>query len=151
MQIRRLAEAPHCLPPLAHLLAETWPDWYGRPGGNDAGRDLAERAGRTGIPLGLVALGAGGRPVGTVALGLTGHGAEPAEGPWLNGLAVAPDMRRQGIGGQLIAAAEAETARQGYPRLFAAAREAADLFRRRGWCDLRALPDGWTVLVRDPV
>lgn len=130
-------------------MADTWPDWYG-PGGNAvAADDLILRSGRTGIPLGFVALDPGGRVLGTVALGLTGHGAEPEEGPWVNGLAVAAAQRGHGIGSALVAAAEAEVRRQGYPRAFTAAREAADLFRRLGWRDLRPLPEGWAVLLHD--
>ena len=100
------------------------------------------------MPLGFVAL-EDGRAVGTVALGLNGHGASPAEGPWVNGLCVVPDRRGHGIGASLVAAAERELRRQGYRRAFATAREARALFLRRGWEAIRPAGDGWQVLCRD--
>ncbi|SHI80803.1 GNAT family N-acetyltransferase [Wenxinia saemankumensis] len=152
LRICRLADAPHSVDEVERLITETWPDWYGgaeQGGGRGVARDdLALRMARTGVPLGFVAL-LDGRAIGTVALGLNGHGAEPAEGPWINGLCVAPDRRGAGIGAALVAAAEAELCRQGYPRAYATAREARTLFLRRGWRCLRVLEDGWHVLARD--
>ena len=127
------------------MLRDVWPEWYGPGGPGDAEADLRLRARLAGLPWGVVAL-EGGRPVGTAALGPASHGAEAGEGPWLLGLVAAPAWRGRGIGSALVAACEAEARRGGHGRLLATTEAAEGLLRRRGWDEVRRLPDGCRVL-----
>lgn len=125
-------------------MRDAWPGWYGPGGPGDAEADLLLRSRVAGLPWGVVALE--GAPVGTAALGLSSHGAEPGEGPWLLGLLVAPAARGRGVGSALVAACEAEARLGGHGRLLATTGAAEGLLRRRGWQEVRRLPDGHGVL-----
>lgn len=142
-RLRALADCPEAWEAMAGLMRAVWPDWYGPDGQGDALADLRARAGG-GLPHGWIAF-AGAEPVGTVALATTSFGALSGEGPWLIGLATAPDWRGRGIGGALIR--HVMSAAPG--PLYTTTREAAPLFARLGWKDLRGSQDGWRVMVCD--
>lgn len=132
--------SPAWIDPLARLLQQVWPDWYGPAGQGSAHSDLCDRCG-PGLPRGWVAL-VDQMPVATVALSAHSFGARPGETPWLTGLCTAPNHRGIGIGTDLIATVESET--QG--PIYTTTREAAPLFLRRGWHPIRQIEDGWQVL-----
>lgn len=141
---------------LVGLLRDTWPDWYGPTGNGDAAKDLADRHGRDGFPVGVAAL-IGGRAIGTAAMACASFGKVDAEGPWLIGLVVAPQYRKSGIGSEMIAWLEAEALRRNKHEAFATTREAAALLQRRDWAVLRDVTDEdgkiWQVLrksITDP-
>lgn len=125
--------------PVAKILQQVWPDWYGPQGNGDALADVRARCGAD-LPLGWIAIQQGGI-VGTVALTETSYGASEREGPWLAGLCTVPSARKQGIATALIATVEAQHAGP----IFTTTREAAPLFTRRGWQEMRSLEDGWRV------
>jgi GNAT superfamily N-acetyltransferase len=81
---------------------------------------MAQDAGSSGIPGKLIAL-AGNRPVGVVGLVQTDMpGYEPAAGlaPWIKGLYVEAEARRQGIGALLVRRCEAWAAALGHGDLY---------------------------------
>ncbi len=146
--IRPLAEAAGAMAPLAALMRAEWPDWYGPGGPGTPEADLRARCRKSGLPWGVVALGAG-MPVGGAALAHVSHGAAAGETPWLVGLVVAPDRRGQGIGSALVAACEAQARAEGFATLFSTTGAARGLLLRRGWRLLRRLEDGQEVLAKD--
>ena len=129
---------------VAGLMEATWPEHYGPNGPGFALADVAERHAGPELPWGVVAV-ADDRVVGTAALAELSFGARPGEGPWLVGLAVAPHMRKQGIGTALVKACRAEAARRGAAAVYATTCNATGLLHRSGWQDLRTV-DGWQVL-----
>ena len=70
-------------------------------------------------------------PVATVMVGQDGHRG------WLYYLAVAPELRKQGLGRRMVAEAEAGLAARGVPKVMLMVREdntaVVDFYRRRGY------------------
>jgi GNAT superfamily N-acetyltransferase len=130
-EVHLLADRPDLVGALARAYEREWPGWYGRAG-NSAVVDLTARLRRDGLPLGLVAIGAG-ISVGACALVTTAGPIETDELPWLGALWVDPAHRRRGIATLLIERAVVEAARQGYATLHATTRDAAALFHALGW------------------
>jgi len=136
--------------PLAELMEQVWPGYYGAGGRGDAFADLSVRARDTGFPYGMVAR-VGANLVGTGALTAgDSFGAHPGEGPWLIGLVVHPDHRAKGVATALIAALESAARTNGAPAIYSTTQAAAGLLRARGWRLLRDVTDdqgaGWPVL-----
>lgn len=140
LRVAVLEEVPAELERIALWFCEEWPDWYGPSGPGDAYRDL-ERclapAGR--LPRCLVALADGGVPVGTVSLRDTSPGSDRYPGAWLTALVVPQAFRRAGIGARLIAAAETEAQRLGFPEILTATATAQSLVFARDWQQIDAL------------
>jgi GNAT superfamily N-acetyltransferase len=87
-----------------------------------------------------------------VALRPDSVSTRPDLGPWVAALHVLPPFRGQGVGGQLIVAAEAVARRLGVPTLYAGSGRAAPLFVRCGWRALGTIPyhgETITLLRRD--
>lgn len=141
VQIARLCDHPDLLGDIAALYTTVWPTWYGPAGPGDALADLTERSQATGLPIGLIALW-GDQVVGAAALSAHSFGAMAGEGPWLIGLSVNPDFRRQGIGDQLIGRAEAVARSAAATWLYCTTDLAAGLILRRGWTDQRRAGEG---------
>jgi GNAT superfamily N-acetyltransferase len=53
--------------------------------------------------------------------------------PWLAGLYVAPEQRRQGVGAVLVRAIEDQARQRGHRRLFLYTRDTVEFYRRLGW------------------
>lgn len=112
--------------------------WPGEPG--DAREDL-ERCllPNARLPRCLVALDRDGRPLGTVSLRDTSPGSDLYPGAWLTALLVHRDFRKAGVGIKLIAAAEREAARIGFPEILTATATAGSLVLRRNWQQVKTL------------
>jgi GNAT superfamily N-acetyltransferase len=135
-EIRELADCPEVAPTIA---AWHWPEWAGgSPDGTLAGlqRLFASWIHRDGLPCIFVAFQADS-PIGSVAL--VPHDMEAPESrlasltPWLSGLYVIPDARREGAGSSLVVACEHRAASLGYSDLFLYTQTAEDFYLRRGW------------------
>lgn len=85
--------------------------------GLDIDRKLADS------PWGLLVLESDGAIVGSVMVGYDGHRG------WINYLAAAPGLRRQGIGSALMSAAEALLASRGCPKVNLQVRDGNDQAR----------------------
>lgn len=150
MQVDLLATRPELLRPLARAYEREWPDWY-LSGGASAEADLKQRSNADALPLGLVAH-VGGAPVGACALT---HKAGPIETeltPWLGGLWVDAEWRRQGIASAIVRRAAVEARRLGYERVYALTVNAEGLMRRLGWREIdRVDAEGqtWAILLRE--
>jgi GNAT superfamily N-acetyltransferase len=125
-----LVDHDEVLSDLVDLFESEWGDWY-NPRGASARADLAERLERNRLPLGIVAF-ADGQLAGTCALTLSSGGLTERS-PWLGGLLVKPNLRRQGVGLALVKRAKTEAKRLGFARLHALTAEARELFVRADW------------------
>lgn len=128
-----LIEAQEALAPLAALYRATWPPYYGPGGPGDALADLREAAREDGMPYAVVARDGENAPLGVAALRASSIGDELGLGPWLAGIAVAPDMRGRGIATALIAAIEEAARAQGFAALYTSTRILGGGLERRGW------------------
>ena len=126
-----LVDHPEAIDPLVALFEAEWPGWY-NPQGPSARADLSERARRSGLPLGVVAL-RDGVVVGTCALTASSGGLVTERSPWVGGLLVAPAQRRKGVAAALLDRAKAEARRLGHARLYALTSHAVALFESQGW------------------
>lgn len=128
-----------------HFEAE-WPHWYGPARRGDAAADLDAWANRAGhLPLGVVAVDAGGAPIGLAALKATSIEAYAHVGPWAAAGYVIPDRRRGGVGALLLSALSIEARRLGFAAIYCATMGAASLLAREGWRQIDAVAhDGGT-------
>ncbi len=117
LKIELLDDHPDALPMLKDLFESEWEPYYGAEGPADAETDLKNSANRTKLPIALVAL-VDGNVCGTAALKMESVTSYPDYFPWLAGLLVAPEYRRQGIGEQLIAKIEKLAKQLGYKEIF---------------------------------
>ncbi len=117
LKIELLDDHPDALPMLKDLFESEWEPYYGAEGPGDAETDLKNSANRTKLPIALVAL-VDGNVCGTAALKMESVTSYPDYFPWLAGLLVAPEYRRQGIGEQLIAKIEKLAKQLGYKEIF---------------------------------
>ena len=103
-----------------------------------------QEAGRNQLPITLVAIDPAGDALGAVALGRTDDGLSNSErrerSPWLVGMVVRSDVRRQGIGTLLVMALERLAADHGYSQVWVATGgDAVGFYRACGWADEESL------------
>lgn len=143
LRIELLADHPEAVPELVSWFEHEWAPYYGTNGPGDAEGDLRASCSRRELPLALVAL-FGEQLVGTAALKQESVTTHRHLTPWLAALLVAPEFRRKGIGGRLVAAVE-DTARQlGFTSLYvgtgAGSATSERVLRARGWEFLEKKP-----------
>ncbi len=117
LKIELLADHPEALPMLKDLFESEWEPYYGAEGPGNAETDIKNSANRTELPIAVVAL-VDGNVCGTAALKMESVTSYPDYFPWLAGLLVAPEYRRQGIGEQLISKIENLAKQLGYKEIF---------------------------------
>lgn len=130
VRIGLLADHPEALLPLAAAFASEWPEWYGVHG--NAVSDLRERARRTGLPVGLVAVD-GNAAIGALTIAEKSVPSHPHLSPWLIGFWVESSRRNGGIGAQLLTASCRHARQQNINALYVASAAASRLFTREGW------------------
>ncbi len=112
----------------------------------------AREAGRTDLPITLVALDGSGRALGAVGLGLADGALTEEErqlrGPWLLGLVVRADQRHLGVGRRLVVALEGLARDRGCSEVWVATgSDAREFYQRCGWVVRERLVlahGGWT-------
>ena len=132
MRIESIADHPDLIAVIAQW---HWDEWgHLDPNGSleswTAG--LALRTNRDSIPTTLVAL-SGDTLAGSVTLVEHDMDTRRDLSPWLAGLFVHPDFRRQGIGSALTIAANEKAESLGVPLLYLYTRSAWGLYERLGW------------------
>lgn len=93
---------------------------------------LRQRTNRDHIPTTYVVL-EGSELLGSVTLTYQDMNTHPELSPWLAGLYVRPDRRRQGIGSALTRHAVLAAAQMGVKRLYLYTESARGLYERLGW------------------
>ncbi|WP_298984381.1 GNAT family N-acetyltransferase [uncultured Roseibium sp.] len=132
--ILHLSDLPQPLDQISDWYQAGWPHWYGPGGTGDARHDLkACLAAPDTLPQCLVAVDRASTPVGTVSLRSTSPGSNLYPGAWLTALLVPEDLRRNGIGTALVAAAENEAAQLGFDRIHATTGSAMTILKNRRW------------------
>jgi GNAT superfamily N-acetyltransferase len=132
MNIDYLAEHRAFIPALSEWFLQEWRDYYGDKTWEDIASTFYQRLNRSRVPLALVAF-EGDRPLGTVSLLEESISTRKHLAPWLGGLYVREDVRRHGIGKQLIEAAAGEARGLGIKQLFIGIRKAEDYYSKLGW------------------
>ena len=132
MKIDYLAEHPAFIPALSRWFLQEWRDFYGDRTWEDVAGTFYQRLNRGRVPLALVAFD-GDRPLGTISLLEESISTRKHLAPWLGGLYVCEEMRRHGIGKQLIEAAVGEAGKLGVEQLFIGIRQAEDYYLKLGW------------------
>jgi len=117
LKIELLADHPEALPTLMKLFESEWEPYYGVEGPGDAETDIKNSANRTELPIAVVAI-VDGNICGTAALKMESVTSYPDYFPWLAGLLVPPEYRRQGIGEKLIAKIEGLAKQLGYNEIY---------------------------------
>jgi GNAT superfamily N-acetyltransferase len=141
-RIESLADHADLVPQVGHL---RWREWGDEDLDPNAWITLTrQEAGRNHLPVTLVAIDPSGDAVGAVALGLTDGALNDHErrerSPWLLGMVVRSDARRQGVGRLLVSALERVAADRGYSQVWVATgKEAVDFYRSCGWVDEESL------------
>ena len=123
--IALLAAYPALTPQVGEM---RWREWgYGEDTPEAWTEITARESGREHLPVTLVAMDASGRATGAVALADSDDALTERErsdrSPWLLGLVVRYDCRRQGIGRRLVSALEDLARDHGFPTVWVA----------RGW------------------
>lgn len=117
LKIELLADHPEATTVLKDLFESEWEPYYGTSGPGDAETDIKKSANRTELPIAVVAI-FDGNICGTAALKMESVTTYPDFFPWLAGLLVAPEYRRQGIGEQLIIEIEKLAKQLGYEEIY---------------------------------
>lgn len=132
VKIDYLAERPAFIPTLSEWFLREWRDFYAGRTWEDVASTFYQRLNRSRLPLALVAF-EGERPLGTISLLEESISTRKHLTPWLGGLYVREDARRDGIGKRLIEAAVGEAGKLGVEQLFIGIRRAEDYYLKLGW------------------
>ena len=127
-----LADHPEFLPTLAQWQHDEW--GHLRQGNSVEGRlaRLKSYSQRSGIPLTVVAH-ENGELLGSASLLRNDMETRPELTPWLAGVFVAPQHRRQGVGAELVRRLMAEAAAQKIPILYLYTVHSETFYANLGW------------------
>lgn len=134
-RVALLADHPDRLPELQRWFEQEWSDYYGPGGPGDAAADLQAYCRHDGVPMALIAL-RGERLCGIAALKTDRIAGYEHCQPWAGAALVSADLRRQGIGAQLLRQLVALAHSHGFPKLYCATATAQSLLQRQGWTRL---------------
>ena len=132
VQISYLIEHPGYIPELAQWLFEQWDSILGEGNPDARIKKLKAHMNRDKLPIAWVAH-ANGQLLGTSALRV--HDLEGREDltPWLGGVFVGADFRRQGIGAALCATVEDAARSRGMQTLYLFTLDKQAWYSRLGW------------------
>ncbi len=141
LSIDFLAHHPWCVTELAGHFYEHWRGYYDQRGVTPAAirNALHERANLDSLPLAVVALREG-VPVGTATIKPQDLDCRPDFTPWLAGVMVAPEYRRQGIATALVERIVEEALRLRLPRLYLWTPNSESMYTRLGWSRIEKIP-----------
>jgi GNAT superfamily N-acetyltransferase len=138
MLISYLADYPQYLPTVAGWIFDEW-GWE-MPGSTleNIQAEFSLHLNRDRIPLTMLAL-ADGQPAGTASIFLHDMDSRMDLTPWLAGVYVVPEFRRQGVGSQLVRAIEAAATRLQLGRLYLFTPDQEAFYARLGWSVLETV------------
>lgn len=134
--IRPLRQAPEAGRLLAQAFKDAWPDFFAEWTAERIEREMFAEGAE--LPAILVAQ-VDGRVAGTVALRARSVESHEHLSPWVTGLWVAPDLRRHGLGRELLLAITEEAAARGFREIHAVTNTARRLFDKLGWAALEEI------------
>ena len=132
LRIEPLASHPEVLPVLEGWFKAEWPSYYGPNGRGDASQDLRRYSNVSGLPFGVVGF-YDASPCGTAALKADSIAGYMHLSPWVGAALVRSDLRRRGIGSELVRALEQQAKTMGFDRIYCATSAAGSLLQRLGW------------------
>jgi GNAT superfamily N-acetyltransferase len=146
MQISYLADYPEFIPVLATAIVEHWRAIMPEETIENRIVKLQKHLSRDTLPLGWIAH-ADGLVFGTTALRV--HDLEDRHDltPWLGGMFVRPEYRRQGVASALCRAVEDKAWSLGFDTLYLFTPDQQALYARRGWQKLEQVV--WRGLLSD--
>ena len=132
-QVELLADHPNLIPVVGELRWREWGHWEQQ--------DLAwfvdvtrRESGRTELPVTFVGMSADGALAGAVGIGKVDPPELQDRGPWVIGVIVAQELRRQGAGRAILGHTVRWAADQGYdPVWVATGPDAAGFYQSCGW------------------
>jgi GNAT superfamily N-acetyltransferase len=132
VRIEYLADRPEFIPTLAHWHYQEWASVRPHDSVENRIAMLKERSGRGRIPLTVVALGEG-ELIGSASL--IEHDVENRLEltPWLAGVFVAPERRRQGVGAALVRRVMDEAVSLRIPRVYLYTFKSVSFYADLGW------------------
>jgi predicted N-acetyltransferase YhbS len=132
VRITYLIDHPEYLPQLAQWLFEQWGPVLGEETPAARIKKLKTHLSRDELPIAWVAH-ANGQVLGTAALRV--HDLEDRKDltPWIGGVLVGPQFRRQGIGEALCAAVEEHARSRGIETLYLFTLDLEEWYSRQGW------------------
>jgi len=132
VRVSYLIEYPEYIPQLAQWLFEQWNRILGEQGPEARIKKLKAHMNRDQLPIAWIAH-ANGQLLGTAALRV--HDLEAREDltPWLGGVFVGSDFRRQGIGTALCATVEEAARSRGIQTLYLFTLDKQAWYSRLGW------------------
>jgi GNAT superfamily N-acetyltransferase len=143
LRVESLADHPELLEQVGLL---RWKEWaYGAQDPAPFIEVTAKEAGQSGqLPMTFVAIDVAGRAVGAVGLDRVDDELNAAERagrtPWIVGMVVRAENRRQGAGRQLLESLQEVAASLGHPRTWVATGdEAVEFYERCGWAAVQHL------------
>jgi len=128
--IHALGDHADAIPSVAAWFYDEWRQIYGEETLASVRQRIETWAAGNQIPTALVAV-AGNRVIGTVAL--KDRELHFPYSPWLAGLFVVPQFRRNGIGAQLVGAAERKAVSLGVKRLYLYTPGSQAFYEGLGW------------------
>ena len=131
--VELLADHAELIPAVGELRWREWGHWERQ----DLSWfiDITRReSGRTDLPVTFVGLDAAGALAGAVGIGKVDPPDLQDHGPWVIGVIVAPELRRQGAGRAILGHTLRWAADQGYDRVWVATGpDAAGFYQSCGW------------------
>jgi predicted N-acetyltransferase YhbS len=127
-----LIDCPQYLPQVAAWIFDEWGHLTQGLTLDKVETQLQDHLNRDAIPLTLVAI-KDHIPVGTASLMLADMSNRPDLSPWLASVYVLPEYRKQGIGSQLVRAAEEIGHRLGVQKLYLFTPDQEQYYAHLGW------------------
>jgi predicted N-acetyltransferase YhbS len=129
--IELLADRPELVEPVGLMRFDEW----GRPPDPDTPQwwiNVTRReSGRDGLPVTFVACAANGEAVGAIGIAEFDPDDLSDRSPWVIGMLVRPDRRREGIGRLLVARLDPHARALGYEQIWVATGPTATVFYQR--------------------
>ena len=134
MQITYLADHLHLVPQLAQCHFDEWHHLTPWENLEQCNERLRHQAQRSGVPTTLIAL-KDGQLLGSASLVIHDMKGREDLTPWLGGVFVAPNHRRQGIGTQLVQGIVTEAGKQNIARiyLYTTGENNENFYAQMGW------------------
>ena len=130
-----LADSPTSIEAVAEM---RWHEWGHPPEPVDPAwwlETTIREAGREGLPVTFVARGSADEVLGAVGLDTYDLDERHDTSPWVTGMIVRPDRRREGVGRALMVHLEGWAADHGIHEAWVGTDQAAGFYRRCGWVD----------------
>ncbi|HEY9421973.1 MAG TPA: GNAT family N-acetyltransferase [Thermoanaerobaculia bacterium] len=126
------------MPTLAGWLLEHWRPWTPEHTLETRTAKLRSQMNRDELPIALVAF-SGSQVMGIASLRV--YDLEDREDltPWLGGVYVAPDFRRQGVGAAVVGAVEEKARELGFEEIYLFTLDREDWYASLGWTMIEAV------------